>query len=228
VPGPPWSPESHGLAWVAGIELIAVGICIVMLKQARLAAALLGATLVLRALVVFLPRLIMHVHDPAPWTSGSEVLALGGAVLVLAGVLPGELPDSSLGWNNALDVVLGAGRYLFAIALVVIGVQHFMYAKFVATLVPAWIPWHLFWTYFVGVAFFAAAASIAKGKMVRLAGGLLGILFLLFVITLHVPRVAAAPRNGNEWTSEFVALAFCGAAFVLAGALAEDEYARYG
>jgi len=112
---------------------------------------------------------------------------------------------------------LVAGRFLFAISLVVFGAQHFLYAKFVATLVPSWIPGHLFWAYFVGVAFVAAALSIAIGKNARLAATLLGLMFILWVLTLHLPRVAAHPHDGNEWTSAFVALAMCGGAWLVAG-----------
>jgi uncharacterized membrane protein len=103
--------------------------------------------------------------------------------------------------------------------LVVVGVQHFMYARFVATLVPAWIPWRLFWAYFVGTAFLAAAISVVSRVMGSLAALLLGIMFVLFFVTVHVPRVIAAPNGGNEWTSAFVALAMAGTAFVIAGAL---------
>ncbi|HEY6374717.1 MAG TPA: hypothetical protein VIX90_04250, partial [Edaphobacter sp.] len=59
------------------------------------------------------------------------------------------------------------------------------------------------------------------GRKVRLAGMMLGIMFLLFVVLLHVPRMIAAPHNGIEWTSGFIALACAGASFVLAGALPE-------
>jgi sorbitol-specific phosphotransferase system component IIBC len=101
--------------------------------------------------------------------------------------------------------------------------QHLMYAKFVATLVPAWIPGQLFWAYFVGVAFFAAGLSIIARKLAPLAATLLGLMFLLWVILLHLPRVVASPHDGKEWTSAFVALAMSGSAFALAGALARRE-----
>jgi uncharacterized membrane protein len=101
------------------------------------------------------------------------------------------------------------GRVFMASLLVVVGVQHFMYAGFVATLVPAWIPWRLFWAYFVGVAFFAAAVGILVEKLTRPAGTLLGVMFLVFVVTTHLPRIVMYLRNGNEWTSGLVALAMC-------------------
>ena len=93
-----------------------------------------------------------------------------------------------------------------------------MYANFVATLVPAWMPGRLFWAYFVGVAFVAAAIGAVVPTMTRPAGILLGILFFLFVVTLHIPRIAVHSPDGNEWTSGFVALAMCGGTWILASA----------
>lgn len=54
--------------------------------------------------------------------------------------------------------------------------------------------------------------------MVRPAASLLGIMFLLWVITLHMPRVAHTPNNPDEWNSAFVALAMSGISFAVAGA----------
>ena len=98
-----------------------------------------------------------------------------------------------------------------------------MYGAFVATLIPAWIPGHLFWAYFVGVAFLAAALAIVTSRMASLAATLLGIMFFLWVVTLHAPRVAAKLHNGNEWTSLFIALAMSGGAFMVAGATARRK-----
>jgi len=93
-----------------------------------------------------------------------------------------------------------------------------MYSGFVAGLVPDWMPRQLFWAYFVGVAFFAAAIGILTEMLARPAATLLGVMFFLFVLLLHIPRISLHSRDGNEWTSGFVALAMCGGAWVLASA----------
>lgn len=110
------------------------------------------------------------------------------------------------------------GRVFVAVSLIVFGIQHFMYSGFVAGLVPDWMPKQLFWAYFVGVAFFAAAAGILTEMLARPAATLLGVMFFLFVLLLHIPRISLHSRDGNEWTSGFVALAMCGGAWVLASA----------
>ncbi len=108
------------------------------------------------------------------------------------------------------------GRIFVAVSLVVFGVQHFMYGGFVATLVPAFMPGRLFWAYFVGVAFVAAAVGIFVDMLARPAATMLGVMFFLFLILLHIPRIVVHPRDGNEWTSGLVALGMCGGAWILA------------
>jgi len=215
-PGPPWTAETGAWAWLIGAGFVVAGVCVVVKRWARAATVLLAVVFLLRVLFTFVPRVVEHVRDPGPWTSGAEVMALGAAALVLAGEL--EL-SNSMSWESLVLV----GRFLFAAALVVVGVQHFLYAAFIATLIPRWIPGHLFWAYFVGAAFIAAALSLATKIQGRLAAMLLGVMFLLWVVVLHIPRVAASPHNGNEWTSAMVALAMCGGSFVLAGALLQPE-----
>ena len=82
---------------------------------------------------------------------------------------------------------------------------------------PAWIPAHLFWAYFVGLAFLAAAISIVTRRYMKLGAGLLGLMFFLWVVVLHGPRMAAAVHNGDEWTSALVALSMCGGSWLIAG-----------
>ena len=221
-PGPPWTPGSQLCAYVAAAFLIAVAVSIATKKSARLAAFLLGSMFFLRVLLIHGPRLAANLHDPGPWTTTFEVLAMCGAALVLAGTLP-VAQHSSQRWESAVDKTAVLGRFLFPISLVIFGIQHLMYARFVASLVPSWIPGHLFWAYFTGAAFIAAAMSIITGKSARLAATLLGLMFLLWVLLLHLPRVAVSPHNGNEWTSAFVALAMCGGAFVLARTFGKGE-----
>jgi uncharacterized membrane protein len=110
------------------------------------------------------------------------------------------------------------GRIFVAISLVVFGVQHFLYGGFVAGLVPTFMPGRLFWAYFVGVAFVVAAVGMLVELMARPATTMLGMMFFLFVVLLHIPRIVGNSSDGNEWTSGLVALAMCGGAWVLASA----------
>ena len=212
--GPPWTMGSAGAAWPVGIGLIAAAVCIVVgWPVQRLAAGALGVGILVRALIVEAPVLVKQIRNPNGWTVTFELVAMGGAALALAG---------ATGRSGGLQrVLVKVGRYLFAISLAVFGVQHFMYAKFIAGLVTAWIPWHFFWAEFVGVAFAGAGVSLVTGIMARTVMTLLGVMFLLWVVVLHAPRVLAALHNGNEWTSGIVALAMGGGALIMAGVLGD-------
>jgi len=115
------------------------------------------------------------------------------------------------------------GRIFVAISMVVFGVQHFIYGGFVATLVPAFMPGRLFWAYFVGVAFVGAAIGVLTSMLARPAATMLGVMFFLFLVLLHIPRIIGNSGNGNEWTQGFVALAMCGGAWILANAAPLEE-----
>jgi uncharacterized membrane protein YphA (DoxX/SURF4 family) len=151
-------------------------------------------------------------------TSALEALALAGAAFALAGTLPEECPNSPAR-NSLVRAVIIAGPGIFAFCMVIFGVQHFMYADFIATLIPAWMPARLFLAYFTGCDLIVAGVAIVAKKQARLAAALLGVMFLLWVILLHAPRVAAALHNGDELTSLFVALAMAGGSFIVVSAM---------
>jgi hypothetical protein len=197
--GPPWDAREPVWTYVSGAILLIAAAGILAEKKVSQVSMLLAALTLVRALVVYAPPLAADPADSRPWTAGFELLALCGIALVLA------------------DFLAIAGSFLFSAMLVVIAVQHFNYARFIATLIPAWIPAHLFWAYFAGVAFVACALAILTGSYARLACSLLGLMFLLWVGVLHGPRVVRAFGNGNEWSSLLVALAMSGGAWIFAG-----------
>ncbi len=91
------------------------------------------------------------------------------------------------------DKIVALGGLCYAIPLAIFGAEHLARSRVVMNLVPVWMPWRLFWTYFVGVALFAAALSILLKRHVRLSATLLGIMFVLFVLMMDIPGVVAGP-----------------------------------
>jgi len=203
------------------MALLTASVSLVINWKGKWAALFLGAGLLLRVAVVHLPRMFVNLHDPGPWTSSGEILSICGGAFVLAGVLMQEPASHTRGVPESTRTVVG--QYLFAVPLFIFGAQHLMYAAFIATLIPAWIPAHLFWAYFIGAAFIVTALAIITRVMAGVAASLLGLMFLLWVLILHAPRVVASPHSGNEWTSMFVALAMSGSAWAVAGTLARRE-----
>jgi uncharacterized membrane protein len=150
-------------------------------------------------------------------------LALFGGAFAVAGSLPreGGYTGGFSGIMNSKDGFIYLGRYCLGIFMILAGIQHFIYADFVATLVPTWIPGHYFWTYFAGIALIAGGAGLILPQPARLAATLTGLMIFLWLVLLHIPRAmaAAGPQIRNEWTAVFEALSFSGIAFVLAASL---------
>ena len=211
---PPWTPGAPILTYVLGAALIVAGLSIATLRNARYSAIFLGTLLLLSFVFLHFLHASAILHDGTDRTRAIEGLTLSSIAFVLVGILP--LQGGFFGSRTILKKPVTFGRMLFAFSMIVFGAQHFMYAAFIATLIPAWIPLHLFWVYFTGVGFIAAGLCIATGILSRLASMALGTMFLLWFLLLHAPRVAAHLRNGDEWASAFVALAIAGGSFLLA------------
>lgn len=141
-----------------------------------------------------------------PYFAGLVLLAIGLPI-----ILKNEVPQA-----RGLDKLMPFGRLFFAIPMAVFAGEHFTVAQFMIPMVPSWIPAHLFWIYFVGVALVAAALSIIVKKYAQLSATLLGIMIFLFVILLHIPRVAANPRDRFAWAVALRDLAFSAGAFAFA------------
>jgi uncharacterized membrane protein YphA (DoxX/SURF4 family) len=153
----------------------------------------------------------------AAWNDSLKLLALCGGAFVVATSLP---ETGKIGGMDALmEKLRPAGPYFFGTTIAIFGFEHFYYAKYVALLVPAWLPLPMFWVYFTGLALVAAGAAILLKIKVQLAATLLGIALFLWLVMLHIPRALdkQIADNANEWTSVFEALGFCGIALLIAG-----------
>jgi hypothetical protein len=124
---------------------------------------------------------------------------------------------------SGLDKIVVLSNLCFALSLAAFGAEHLAAAKFIQMGVPSYVPWHLFWAYFVGVALLAASLSIATKIEVRWSGLLFGIMLFLFVAMLHIPRVYANPRDRIAWAVAVRDMSFAGGGWILAaGAMRED------
>ncbi len=119
---------------------------------------------------------------------------------------------------TGLDKIVALANLCFAIPLAVFGAEHLSGAKFIMLAVPSYMPWRLFWAYFVGVVLLCASLSIATRIQVRWSGLLFGIMMCVFVAMLHVPRALVNPSARIPWTIVIREMSFAGGAWVLAGA----------
>lgn len=213
----PWVPAKPVLIYLTGTVLIAGGLAIASGLGARASAVFLGLLFLACALFLHLHKLFAHPYDLGIRTQVFETLALCAGFFTLAGILP-RTQGAFSGSGGVVGWCIRGGPVLFGVSMVLFGVDHFLLLPFIASLVPAWIPGHMFWAYFTGAAFVAAGIAIALNRMARLAGTLLGLLFLLIFLCLHAPRVLTAPRshNPNEWSSAFIAFGMCAVSWICA------------
>jgi len=214
VDGVPWFPRMPVLAYVAGAALLAAGICIVANVKARLAAVGLSVWFLLASFYYAMVHAAAIPTNVGLRTVVFETLNIASSALMLAGILRDNRGDDP----GILRALIASGPYLFAFSMVVFGVDHFPILRFIASLIPTWIPAKMFWAVFTGAGFIAAGICIALGWMDRWAGFFLGLMFMLWFFLLHLPRVLSAARmnNPNEWSSAFIALAIWGGAWICA------------
>ena len=144
------------------------------------------------------------------YSVGGAVFAIGLAVVFL-----------SADWHKAraFDKLILLGPLFYAMPLAAFGTEHFTLAKGIASIVPSWIPWHLFWAYFVGTCFLLATLSLVTRIQSRLSASLLALTFFLFVILMDVPAWLRDPGNRFGLTLALRELAFSGGPLALAASL---------
>jgi uncharacterized membrane protein YphA (DoxX/SURF4 family) len=138
---------------------------------------------------------------------------LFGAVTLVVGLAMATRTELWQAYGS--DKLIWFGPLSFALAMAIFGGDHMAAAKFIAIGIPSWIPGHLFWAYFVGVALIVAALSLATGIQWRLAAFLLGVMIFLFVLILHIPALFAAPRDQIKLTIALRDLALSGGALAI-------------
>ena len=167
------------------------------------------------------PAVLAFVAIPSQviWSycAGGAVLAIG-----LAGILlRGDWPKT-----RGLDKLVLFGPLFYAAPLAAFGTEHFTLTAIIASIIPRWIPWHLFWVYLVGACFIAGALSLVTGIQARLAASLLALTFFLFVALMFAPAWARHP--GNRFGPTFVLreLSFSSGALALAASLSDQGRSR--
>lgn len=127
---------------------------------------------------------------------------------------------------RGLDRITLFGPIFLATPMAVFAGDHFVFAKSIANLVPSWIPWHLFWAFFVGVCLLAGALSLAVDRYAGLAAVLFGTMLFLFVLLMDVPAILETPGDRIVWALTLRDLTFGAGALSFAAARAPARWTR--
>jgi uncharacterized membrane protein len=204
---PPWQPYLLGVLFV----LIGVGL---LVRRTVSAAAIALAVLLLVLFFGFgLPLALAHASTGYVWVDPLMMLALLGGVSLVA--VPSEGSP-----GGTVDRVFETATRFVPLALgaflAYCGLSHFPYAKYVASLIPPWIPAHMFWTYFAAIALIAGGIGVLVPRTARLAATLSGIMLFSWVFLVHIP-LAINTHTVSEVSHGFQALQDSAVAFMLAG-----------
>jgi uncharacterized membrane protein YphA (DoxX/SURF4 family) len=137
------------------------------------------------------------------WVVGLSVIFLGGY------------------WAKArgLEKLIIFGPLFYAVPIAAFGTEHFMIPKDIASMVPQFIPWHMFWTYFIGACFIGAGFSLATKIQAKLAAALLGFTFFVFVTTMDIPGWLRTPHDRFATALMLRELSFSSGALALTASL---------
>jgi len=145
----------------------------------------------------------------------------GGALTVAASFFIEQGGTHSKVFSN--NVLITVGLICLSYFLIICGAAHFKFHEFVPILIPDYIPGHVFWTYFAGVALLLGGTGLIFKPTRKWAAALSGLMILLWFILLHIPRAMATPNVYDEWMGVGESLSFSGILFVLAGSYSKQR-----
>jgi uncharacterized membrane protein len=199
------------LAWTVGACLIASGVLAITRQPVTIVSSILAAFVVCYCVVPNL-WLVVNGDTGIALTGFGKGATLATGILVLAAAAPSR-------WEpRRSKVIMLVCNYALGFFLTTSGIQHFLFAPFVMTLIPSWIPFREFWTYATGGMLILSGLCLITGFKRRIGLHFSAFLIFSWVMIIHIPRAFFTVRNINEWTALCEALAFATLLFILSRA----------
>ncbi len=209
-PVPPGIPWRETLACISAALLLVPGAGLLLPTTAKRSAFILTAFVALWVVALQLPRALAHPLVEGNWLGvGEDCSLVGGGWLIYYAVA------------GRSDGSVRIARILFGVALIPIGLSHFIYLQGAATLVPTWMPLRVPLTALGGAGHIAAGLAIACGVVPRLAATLEAIMESLFTLICWLSAVVTTPASREDWVNLCISTALSAAAWAVA-----ESYAR--
>jgi uncharacterized membrane protein len=213
-PVPATVPARKLILYLGALISLTCGIGLLVQRVAIIAARLLLVTLLLWLLLFRLPNFLHAPAFEACWSVFPLAVMLAAA-WVLYVWLAADWDRTHLSFikgNNGLRI----SRVLYGLCLIFFGTAHFIDVKDTVSLIPNWLPVHLFWAYFTGSTFIAAGIAVLSGICARLAAALSAAQIGLFLLLVWIPIVAAGSKNSFQWSETILNAALFAGAWVVA------------
>jgi uncharacterized membrane protein len=213
-PVPAALPAHQLLIYLGALISIASGIGLLFQRTAAIAARLLLITFFLWVLLFRLPDFFRGSIFGACWSVFPLTLMLAAA-WVLYVWFSDDWDHQHLGLISS-NSGLRIARALYGLCLVFFGVAHFLDVPDTLSLIPHWLPGHLFWAYFFGCTFIAAGIAALIGFCARWAVALSALQIGLFLFLVWIPIVAAGSKVPFQWSETILNTALLAGAWVVA------------
>lgn len=205
-------PAREVLVYLTALISFASGIGLLWRRTAALAAAVLLASFIVWFLLWRVRALFIATLIESTWSCGQTMVMMAGSWILFAWFAKDWQRLGFATGNNGVRIA----RVLYGLGLIPFGYAHFANVKGTVSLVPSWVPWHVFWAYFTGSAFIAAGVAIIIGMFARLAAALSVLQMALFALLVWVPIVARGSLNAFQWGEFVITLALTTAGWVVA------------
>jgi uncharacterized membrane protein len=224
---PRWIPAHTFWVYLVGVAFICAALSISLLVQARLAAALVGMTLLIFVLVMDLPGTLAHPGNRFFWALALRQLAFSGGAFAFA-MSAWSTQTKRPSRAQLMKALVAIPRFFIGIPSLFYGVEHLLHPEYVPgiplqKLTPEWIPGRILLSYFVGVILILAGVCLVVNKKTRTAATVLGLTILLTVLWIYLPMLIAAPKDVVALNFFFDTLLFSGAILLLANAMDKEK-----
>ena len=175
------------------------------------------AFLLLWLLLLSVPGLFVSCGVDTWWSASSASMFVGSSWILYVAIRRGSQRTFLTGENGAR-----IARALFGLGLIPIGLALFVYLEATAPLVPAWMQWPVFWSYFTGAAFVAAGLALIVGILSRLASALVTLQLAILTFVVWTPLIIAGTMSAFQWNEFVVSILLTTCAWVVADSYRAD------
>lgn len=215
-PVPAGIPWRETLACISAALMLLAGAGLLLPAAARQSALTLTAFVALWVVALQLPRALAHPLVEGNWLGVGEDSSLVAGGWLIYSALAGRTDGS-----------VRLARILFGLALLPIGLSHFVYLQGAAGLVPGWMPLRVPLTALGGAGHIAAGLAIVFGVVPRLAATLEAIMESLFTVICWVSAVITTPASREDWVNLCISTALSAAAMAVAESYGRRLEATY-
>lgn len=217
-PVPSAVPGREALAYISAALMLLCGVGLLRRHTAEWSARILVFYLLAWVALLKIPPVFAAPLTESNWLGLGEIAVLFAGGWALFAELMGARRGSNLNFATGENGMCAA-KYLFAVALLPVGLSHIVYVEQTAALVPAWLPYRVGWAYLTGAGHIAAGLGVLLSIYPRRAALMEAAMLTTFTALVWIPAVVAAPAARLPWTGLVISWAISAGAWTVAASI---------